>query len=77
MKRFHTTLRLLPVCAALAMALCALPPASAASRERPERSFAEMTKGLPLIPAGREDSEMLANVTEAVGFIQRLDLPQA
>jgi pilus assembly protein CpaC len=40
-------------------------------------SFVEMVKNLPLVPAGRYDSEMLAKVTTAVDFIKRLELPQA
>jgi tetratricopeptide (TPR) repeat protein len=36
-----------------------------------------MIKSLPLVPAGTHDSEMLAKVTTAVGFIQRLEFPKA
>lgn len=36
-----------------------------------------MINGLQLIPAGRYDSELLNKVTTAVGFIQRMELPQA
>lgn len=60
--------------AACALALCALPGVAS---EVPARSFADMINSLPLIPAGRHDSELLAKVTTAVGFIQRLELPQA
>ena len=60
--------------AGCALALCALPGVAS---EVPARSFADMINGLPLIPAGRHDSEMLTKVTTAVGFIQRMELPQA
>lgn len=59
--------------AAVALSLFALQPAWA--NEAP--SFADMIKSLPLVPAGVHDSEMLAKVTTAVGFIQRLELPKA
>lgn len=58
---------------AVALALCALQPVWASEAS----SFADMIKSLPLVPAGKHDSEMLDKVTAAVGFIQRLELPKA
>jgi len=66
--------RLRQVAAACALALCVLP---VAGTEAPARSFADMINSLPLVPAGQHDSEVLAKVTTAVGFIKRLELPQA
>lgn len=62
------------VAAACALVLCALPSVAA---EVPARSFADMINSLPLIPAGPHDSELLSKVATAVGFIQRMELPQA
>jgi pilus assembly protein CpaC len=59
---------------AIAMALCAMPPAWANGAAK---SFADMVKEVPLVPAGTHDSEMLAKVTIAVNFIKRLELPKA
>jgi tetratricopeptide (TPR) repeat protein len=73
MNTFKHTLRRGRIAAAVALALCALQPASA--NEAP--SFADMIKSLPLVPTGTHDSEMLTKVTTAVGFIQRLELPKA
>lgn len=67
------SLRRTGVAAAAALSLCALSPAWANEAS----SFADMIKSLPLVPAGQHDSEMLAKVTTAVGFIQRLELPKA
>ncbi|QAU34829.1 secretion protein [Janthinobacterium sp. 17J80-10] len=74
MKKNTATFRLRKVAAALTVALCALPPAWA---DVPAKSFADMVKELPLVPAGSYDSEMLAKVTGAVNFIKRQELPQA
>lgn len=71
---FEASRRLRPVAAVLALLLCAMPVGAA---EPPARSFADMIKRLPLVPAGPYDSEMLAKVSSAVDFIQRLELPQA
>lgn len=73
MNALYKSIRRTRVAAAVALALCAVQPAWA--DESP--SFAEMIKALPLVPAGIHDSEMLAKVTAAVGFIQRLELPKA
>lgn len=77
---------------ALQSACAVLPPAAArqASAEPPQqrgaiaaasdehaRSFLDVVKGLPLVPAAAPDSEMLAKVSAAVGFIQRLELDNA
>lgn len=61
------------ITAAVALSLLTLQPVWA--NEVP--SFADMIKRLPLVPAGQHDSEMLAKVTTAVGFIQRLELHKA
>lgn len=74
MDKTTPTVRLGKLAAALAIAFCALPLAWA---DEPAKSFAEMVKGLPLVPAGTYDSEMLAKVTVAVSFIKRQELLQA
>lgn len=71
---FEASRRLRPVAAVLALLLCAMPVGAA---EPPARSFADMIKRLPLVPAGPYDSEMLAKVSSAVDFIQRMELSQA
>jgi len=62
------------VSAALCALLC-LPALTWA--QSPDKSFADMISQLSLIPPGEPDSDMLAKAAEAVGFIQRMDLPQA
>lgn len=74
MKAFTHALRRGRVAVAVALALCALPTASA---DEPSRSFAEMVETVALVPAGAHGSEMLARVTVAVDFIKRMDLPRA
>jgi pilus assembly protein CpaC len=59
---------------AVAAALCIATPAWA---DTPDRSFVEMVDKIALVPAGPHDSEMLAKVSEAVGYIKRLELPRA
>lgn len=49
---------------------------SAARNER-LRSFLDVVKGLPLVPAAASDSEMLAKASAAVGFIQHMELDKA
>jgi len=49
---------------------------AAASDER-ATSFLDVVKGLRLVPAAATGSEMLAKVSAAVGFIQRLELDNA
>ena len=49
----------------------------AVSGDEHARSFLDVVKGLPLVPAAASDSEMLARVSAAVGFIQRLELENA
>ena len=61
------------ITAAVAIALCVVQPSFA----NEAASFADMIKSLPLVPAGTHDSEMLAKVTTAVGFIQRLEFSKA
>ena len=74
MKKITNTLRLGKLAAAVTVALCLMSPAHA---DDTAKSFAEMLKAVPLIPAGTYDSEMLAKVTVAVNFIKQQDLPQA
>lgn len=74
MKKLSKTLRLSKIAAGLTMALCLMSPAHA---DDTAKSFADMLKAVPLIPAGSYDSEMLAKVTTAVNFIKQQDLPQA
>lgn len=74
MKKIIHTVARAPVAAAIALLLCVAPPASASE---PARSFVDMVKDVPLVPAGVPDSEMLAKVSVAVGFIKRLELPAA
>lgn len=74
MKKITSTFRLQKIAAALTLAFCVMPTVWAAE---PARSFADMVKELPLVPAGTHDSEMLAKVTVAVDFIKRLELPKA
>ncbi|MDO9002402.1 MAG: secretion protein [Aquabacterium sp.] len=45
--------------------------------EEPSRSFADVVKGLALVPAGAADSEMLAKASAAVAFIRKMELPEA
>lgn len=66
-------LRRVRASAIVSAVLCVLAPAWADE----SASFADMIKALPLVPAGTHDSEMLAKVTTAVGFIQRLEFPKA
>lgn len=72
-KTIHS-MRFSKIAAAVTVALCLLSPARA---DETARSFADMVKELPLLPAGSYDSEMLAKVTVAVNFIKQQELPQA
>jgi len=67
------TLRCGRLAAALTLALCAMP----VHADEPARSFAEMVQALPLVPTDAPNSEMLAKVNKAAGFIKRMDLPNA
>ncbi|MFZ5525175.1 MAG: secretion protein [Pseudomonadota bacterium] len=73
MSHHPQTFRLGRMAAALAVAFCALSPA----RADDTRSFADVVKDLPTAPAGAQDSEMLAKAAAAVGFIRKMELPQA
>ena len=75
MKKITSIFRLTQVSAALAVALCMATPASWAQGQA--RSFADMVKGLQLVPTGQHDSEMLSKASAAIQFIQRMELPQA
>jgi pilus assembly protein CpaC len=77
MKHITHTLRLgrmTALATALAAAIGVMPLACA---DEPVRSFAEMVKQVPLVPAGAHDSEMLAKTTVAIDFIRKMDLPRA
>lgn len=74
MKKITDSMRLGKMAAALTMALCAMPLVWA---DAPVRSFVDMVKELPLVPAGTQDSEVLNKVTIAVNFIKQMELPQA
>ncbi len=76
MKNLTTPLRRVAVAAALVAAL-ATPMAPAWAQAAPAKSFAEMVKGVALLPEGQPDSELLSKVSEAVGYIQKMDLPRA
>lgn len=69
------TMRLGKLAAAMALAICSTQAALAA--EDAAKSFVEMVKEVPLIPANMRNSDMLVKVTEAVGFIKRLKLQEA
>lgn len=45
--------------------------------QTPARSFVETMEHVELIPHGDHDSEMLAKVDDAIGFIKRMELRQA
>ena len=75
MSRFIPNARLGKLAAAVTLALCIANPAAA--EQNAARSFVDMVKEVPLVPANMRDSEMLAKVTEAVKYIKRLELPQA
>jgi pilus assembly protein CpaC len=74
MMKHKTNHRLGRIALAVALSAGALAPLHA---EEGAPSFAEMIQRLPLVPAGIHDSEMLAKVTSAVGFIQRMELFKA
>lgn len=74
MKKLTRTLRRHHIAAAIALTLGSLSPVWA---EEPVRSFVDMVEKVALVPAGTHDSEMLAKVTSAVGFIKQMDLPRA
>jgi len=74
MKKITNTWRLGQVAVAVTLALCAAAPAQA---QESAKSFVDMVEKVALVPAGTQDSEMLAKVTVAVDFIKRLDLPKA
>ena len=74
MKTLTRTLRRNHMAAAIALTLGFLSPVWA---DEPARSFVDMVEKVALVPAGTHDSEMLAKVTAAVGFIKQMDLPRA
>lgn len=74
MKKMSNTIRLGKLAAAVTVAFCLMSPANA---EETAKSFADMVKAVPLIPAGNYDSEMLTKVTVAVNFIKQQEFSQA
>lgn len=74
MKKNTYSIRPGKIAAAVALALCLLSPAMA---DETAKSFADMVKDLPLVPAGPQDSEVLNKVTVAVNFIKRTEFPRA
>lgn len=76
MSKLIHTVRMGKLAAAMALALCTMQPGIAA-QEDTARSFIDMVKEVPLVPANMRDSEMLAKVTEAVKHIKRLELTEA
>ncbi len=74
MKTLKHSLRRNRIAVALTLAICSLTPVWAGE---PAKSFVDMVETVALVPPGTHDSEMLAKVTTAVGFIKRLDLPRA
>ncbi len=76
MTRLSTPLRRVAFAAALAAALCT-PLAPVWAQAASANSFAEMVKGVALLPEGQPDTELLSKVSEAVRHIQKMDLPRA
>jgi len=74
MKKLTRILRRNHIAAAITLTLGSLSPVWA---DEPARSFVDMVEKVALVPAGTHDSEMLAKVTSAVGFIKKMDLPRA
>jgi len=68
------TRRAAPAVLALAGLLCLAQPARALA---PEPSFAQMIDKVALLPPGMHDSEMLAKVTQAIGFLKSMNLAGA
>ena len=75
MNTFIPNMRLRKLATAVALAVCIAQPATA--QDNAARSFVDMVKEVPLVPADMRDSEMLSKVTEAVQYIKRLELPEA
>jgi tetratricopeptide (TPR) repeat protein len=77
--KLPTPLRRGAAAAVLGAALFSLggPLAPAWAQGTPPRSFVEMMNGRSLVPAGKQDSELLAKVTAAVEYLQKMDLPRA
>lgn len=76
MKQLSTPLRRVAAAAALAAVLCA-PAVPAWAQAATARSFAEMVKGVALLPEGQPESELMTKVAEAVGHLQKMELPRA
>lgn len=75
MKKIIHPARLGKLAAAVALAICIAQPAIA--QDNTARSFVDMVKGVPLVPANMRDSDMLVKVTDAVKHIKRLELTEA
>jgi len=74
MKKIHHKSGLRKICAAVALALSVMPAVAATA---PAKSFVDMVRELPLVPAGMQDTEVLAKVTATVDAIKQLELGKA
>lgn len=74
MNNFAALARFGTTSAALAALLGILPSASAGPADK---SFADMIGSMPLVRAGEPESDMQAKVTEALNFVQRMELFKA
>ncbi|MBF8179251.1 MAG: secretion protein [Burkholderiaceae bacterium] len=74
MKKIHHKSGLRKICAAVALALTVMPAVAATA---PAKSFVDMVRELPLVPAGMQDTEVLAKVTATVDAIKQMELGRA
>ncbi|WP_175626383.1 MULTISPECIES: secretion protein [Oxalobacteraceae] len=74
MKKIHHKSGLRKICAAVALALTVIPAVAATA---PAKSFVDMVRELPLVPAGMQDTEVLAKVTATVDAIKQMELGRA
>ncbi|RQO33575.1 secretion protein [Herminiimonas sp. KBW02] len=74
MKKIHHKSGLRKICAAVALALTVMPALAATA---PAKSFVDMVRELPLVPAGMQDTEVLAKVTATVDAIKQMELGKA
>lgn len=74
MKKIHHKSGLRKICAAVALALAVMPAVAATT---PAKSFVDMVRELPLVPAGMQDTEVLAKVSATVDAIKQMELGKA
>ncbi|WP_076591179.1 secretion protein [Herminiimonas arsenitoxidans] len=74
MKKLGNKFRLRAVCTAAALAICVMPAAAANGTAK---SFVDMVRELPLVPAGMQDTEVLAKVSATVDAIKQMELGKA